>query len=74
MRNWLLCWTFSLRDFISKRVAGFLSGASAVPSSWNAMLRARFTAGIDRIQFALAGMNAHINHDLSLRCWRRINR
>jgi hypothetical protein len=23
-------------------------------------------AGIDRIQFALAGMNAHINHDLSL--------
>ena len=30
------------------------------------MLSARFTAGIDRIQFALAGMNAHINHDLSL--------
>jgi hypothetical protein len=30
------------------------------------MLSARFTPGIDRIQFALAGMNAHINHDLSL--------
>jgi hypothetical protein len=30
------------------------------------MLSARYTTGIDRIQFALAGMNAHINHDLSL--------
>jgi hypothetical protein len=30
------------------------------------MLRARSAVGIDRIQFALAGMNAHINHDLSL--------
>ena len=30
------------------------------------MLSARYAAGIDRIQFALAGMNAHINHDLSL--------
>ena len=27
---------------------------------------ARYQQGIDRIQFALAGMNAHINHDLSL--------
>jgi hypothetical protein len=36
------------------------------PSSWAAMFQARFTPGIDRIQFALAGMNAHINHDLSL--------
>jgi hypothetical protein len=37
-----------------------------IPSSWAAMFEARFTPGIDRIQFALAGMNAHINHDLSL--------
>ncbi|HEY1897228.1 MAG TPA: DUF5995 family protein, partial [Terracidiphilus sp.] len=36
------------------------------PSSWTAMFQARFTPDIDRIQFALAGMNAHINHDLSL--------
>lgn len=36
------------------------------PSSWTALFEARFTPGIDRIQFALAGMNAHINHDLSL--------
>jgi hypothetical protein len=37
-----------------------------VPSSWQALFEARFAAGIDRIQFALAGMNAHINHDLAL--------
>ena len=35
-------------------------------SSWAALFEARNKAGIDRIQFALAGMNAHINHDLAL--------
>jgi hypothetical protein len=49
-----------------RAVAGFLSGDSGVPNSWSAMLSARNATGIDRIQFALAGMNAHINHDLSL--------
>jgi hypothetical protein len=46
-------------------VAGFLGG-EPVPSAWAALFEARYQAGIDRIQFALAGMNAHINHDLSL--------
>ena len=46
-------------------VAGSLSGAS-VPTAWSALFEARYTTGIDRIQFALAGMNAHINHDLAL--------
>ncbi len=39
---------------------------AGVPSSWQALCEARFTVDIDRIQFALAGMNAHINHDLAL--------
>jgi hypothetical protein len=34
------------------------------PSAWRPLLQARFTPGIKRIQFALAGMNAHINRDL----------
>jgi hypothetical protein len=38
--------------------------AAAIPSSWSALFEARHRVGIDRIQFALAGMNAHINHDL----------
>ena len=36
------------------------------PSAWTAVFESRFQAGIDRIQFAVAGMNAHINHDLAL--------
>ena len=37
-----------------------------VPGSWRAVMEARALSGIDRIQFAIAGMNAHINHDLAL--------
>src|SRR5262249_45407279 len=47
-------------------VEGVLIGAASVPKSWRAVFEARHTISIDRIQFALAGMNAHINHDLSL--------
>ena len=64
--DWLLLLDVVFAGFYFRAVAGFLSGDSTVPSSWSAMLSARFTEGIDRIQFALAGMNAHINHDLSL--------
>ena len=46
-------------------VADFLGGTS-VPSAWSALFEARHSEGVDRIQFALAGMNAHINHDLAL--------
>src|SRR5271163_3095251 len=64
--NWLLLLDVVFAGFYFRALAGFLSGASPVPMSWSAMLSARYAAGIDRIQFALAGMNAHINHDLSL--------
>jgi hypothetical protein len=40
--------------------------AGTPPKSWQALFDARRTGDIDRIQFALAGMNAHINRDLSL--------
>jgi hypothetical protein len=38
--------------------------ASRAPSAWRPLLRARSHRGIARLQFALAGMNAHINRDL----------
>jgi len=47
-------------------IAGFINHSADTPSSWNALFESRFHAGVDRIQFALAGMNAHINHDLAL--------
>ena len=37
---------------------------SAAPAAWRPLLAARQDPGLARIQFALAGMNAHINHDL----------
>lgn len=47
-------------------IAGFLTQSANTPSSWNALFESRFKTGVDRIQFAFAGMNAHINHDLAL--------
>jgi len=41
-----------------------LTGMDNVPSAWRPLLAARNSRGIARIQFALAGMNAHINRDL----------
>jgi hypothetical protein len=39
---------------------------AAQPVAWHPMLGARTNADIEPIQFALAGMNIHINHDLPL--------
>ncbi|SOD71993.1 hypothetical protein SAMN05892883_1446 [Jatrophihabitans sp. GAS493] len=36
------------------------------PVAWRPLLESRSTPGIEPIQYALAGMNAHINHDLAL--------
>jgi hypothetical protein len=51
--------------FYFNALGNFLSGGQ-VPASWSALFQARYRTGIDRIQFALAGFNAHINHDLAL--------
>jgi hypothetical protein len=40
--------------------------AGAVPLAWRPLVARRAVAGIEPVQFALAGMNAHINHDLPL--------
>jgi hypothetical protein len=39
---------------------------AAVPLAWRPLAEQRAVAGIEPIQFALAGMNAHINHDLPI--------
>jgi hypothetical protein len=46
-------------------VANYLAG-QPIPASWMALFEARNQPNTDRIQFAMAGMNAHINHDLAL--------
>ncbi len=39
---------------------------ASVSRAWRPLLQARLRPRIARVQFALAGMNAHINHDLAL--------
>ena len=42
------------------------STPAAVPMAWRPLVEQRAVAGIEPVQFALAGMNAHINHDLPI--------
>jgi hypothetical protein len=39
---------------------------ATVPPAWRPLVDQRATAGIEPVQFGLAGLNAHINHDLPL--------
>jgi hypothetical protein len=41
-----------------------VAGGRRPPSAWKPLFEQRATPGVLPIQFALAGMNAHINHDL----------
>lgn len=61
---WLTALDVVFARYYFGAVRGYLAG-TGIPSSWSALFEVRFQAGIDRIQFALAGMNAHINHDLA---------
>jgi hypothetical protein len=45
-------------------LAAGMANIAGAPSAWRPLLQARHAAGISRLQFALAGMNAHINRDL----------
>jgi len=63
---WLTRLDVVFASFYFRAIADFLSNSPSTPSSWDALLEARYRTGIDRIQFAVAGMNAHINHDLAL--------
>ena len=63
--QWLTRLDVIFAEFYFAAIVNFLQGRET-PRSWRALFDARHTGGIDRIQFALAGMNAYINHDLSL--------
>jgi hypothetical protein len=63
---WLTRLDVVFAGFYFAAVADALRRNPDVASSWEALFEARNRADVDRIQFALAGMNAHINHDLAL--------
>jgi hypothetical protein len=41
-----------------------LAMAMSLSSAWRPLVERRALPGIEPVQFALAGMNAHTNHDL----------
>ena len=53
--------TFANLYFAAAQTVGT---AAPVPGAWLPLVELRGAPGIEPIQFALAGMNAHINHDL----------
>ena len=53
--------TFANLYFTAASAAG---DPAAAPLAWRPLIEQRAAAGIEPVQFALAGMNAHINHDL----------
>lgn len=63
---WLTRLDVVFAQFYLTAISNWLKSSANVPSSWKALFEARLRPGIERIQFALAGMNAHINHDLAL--------
>jgi Family of unknown function (DUF5995) len=64
--DWLARLDVVFAQFYFTAVLNALNGSGTVPKSWQALFEARFRPGVERIQLALAGMNAHINHDLAL--------
>ncbi len=63
--GWLAQLDVQFASLYLDAVRSVLAGVPC-PGCWDAMFSVRDNAQIARIQFALAGMNAHINHDLCL--------
>ena len=62
---WLTRLDVVFAQFYFTALLNWLNNFANIPSSWKALFEARFRPEIERVQFALAGMNAHINHDLA---------
>jgi hypothetical protein len=62
---WLTRLDVEFAGYYFAAIASTLAGSGTTPSAWEALFEARSRTDVDRIQFALAGMNAHINHDLA---------
>ncbi|MGD0737912.1 MAG: DUF5995 family protein [Terracidiphilus sp.] len=61
--SWIAALDVTFARYYLAAIQSSLSG-TATPGCWQAVFAVRNQPDIARIQFALAGMNAHINHDL----------
>lgn len=63
---WLTHLDITFAQLYFDALARSYTDPASVPRAWAALFESRYAADIQRVQFALAGMNAHINHDLPL--------
>jgi hypothetical protein len=63
---WIVALDVSFANLYFAAVNEAQAAEGDMPSAWKPLFEARNQPGIARIQFALAGMNAHINRDLSV--------
>jgi Family of unknown function (DUF5995) len=61
--TWMATLDLEFAGFYLRAIQTSLSG-QPTPGCWQALFNQRNQSELARIQFALAGMNAHINHDL----------
>jgi len=65
-QGWLSQLDISFAQLYFDALASSCVDPTKVPRAWMALFEARDNPDIERVQFALAGINAHINHDLPL--------
>ncbi|MEO9139934.1 MAG: DUF5995 family protein [Jatrophihabitans sp.] len=64
--NWVSMLDVVFANYYFAAIDSLSGPPSDQPTAWRPLLAARDNRGIEPIQFALAGMNVHINHDLPL--------
>lgn len=62
--DWIVHLDVVFANLYFDAVARSLDATTPLPRAWQPLFDARFDPHVARIQFALAGMNAHINRDL----------
>jgi Family of unknown function (DUF5995) len=65
-QQWLTRLDITFAQLYFDAMANSCLDQTKVPRAWIALFEARDNPAIERVQIALAGINAHINHDLPL--------
>jgi len=63
--DWLRALDVNFASLYFTALQNDLQGSGPVPMCWKTVFDARDKTHLARIQFALAGINSHVNHDLS---------
>ena len=63
---WLAKLDINVASLYYDALANSCLDQTMVPRAWMALFESRDNPNIERVQFALTGINAHINHDLPL--------